>query len=89
MEDQTGNTVELNSSGITLDSPKDINISAKGKITLDAVGNIALTSKADVTASGLNITQTANVGFTAKGNASAEVSASGTTTIKGAMVLIN
>ena len=89
LEDQTGNTVELNSSGITLDSPKDINISAKGKITLDAVGNIALTSKADVTASGLNITQTANVGFTAKGNASAEVSASGTTTIKGAMVLIN
>jgi len=89
LQDQTNNKVELTTSGISLDSPKDISISAKGKISLEAVGNVEITSKADVKASGLNISHTANVGFTAKGNATAEVSASGNTTIKGAMVLIN
>lgn len=89
LQDQNSNKVELNSSGITLDSPKDISITAKGKITLDATNNVEITSKADVKATGLNVACTANVGFTAKGSATAEVSASGTTTIKGAMVMIN
>lgn len=89
IQDQNNNKVELNSSGITLDSPKDISITAKGKISLDATGNVEITSKTDVKATGLNVTCTANMGFTAKGTAAAEVSASGTTTIKGAMVMIN
>ncbi|ACE85011.1 type VI secretion system tip protein VgrG [Cellvibrio japonicus] len=89
LQDQNSNKVELNSSGITLDTPKDITLTAKGKIVLNATGNIEGTAQADVKLTGLNITQTANVGFTAKGSATAEVSASGTTTIKGAMVMIN
>jgi Rhs element Vgr protein len=89
LQDQNSNKVELNSSGITLDSPKDISITAKGKITLDATNNVEITSKADVKATGLNVACTANIGFTGKGSATAEVSASGTTTIKGAMVMIN
>lgn len=89
LQDQNSNKVELSSSGIVLDSPKDISIKAKGKITLDAVGEIGITSKADVKLTGLNINNTANVGFVAKGNATAELSASGQTTVKGAMVMIN
>lgn len=89
LQDQNSNKVELNSSGITLDTPKDINLKAQGKIVLTATGNIEASSQADVKQTGLNVTHTANVGFTAKGSASAEVSASGTTTIKGAMVMIN
>lgn len=89
LQDQTSNKVELNTSGITLDSPKDISITAKGKITLTATGNIEATSQADVKGSGLNVSLEAKVGMTAKGSATAEVSASGTTTIKGAMVMIN
>ncbi|VAW84527.1 VgrG protein [hydrothermal vent metagenome] len=90
LQDQSGNKVELNDGGITIDSPKDITISAKGKISMEAVGNVEVTSSgADVTVDGLNITHTANVGFTAKGNATAELSASGQTTVKGAMVMIN
>lgn len=89
VQDQTGNRVELGTGGITLDSPKDIGISAKGKISIDAVGAIAISSKADVKITGLNISNSANVGFTAKGSASAELSASGQTTVKGAMVMIN
>jgi len=89
IQDETGNKVELNTGGITLDSPKDIKITAKGKITLDAIGEIGITSKADVKVAGLNINNEAQVGFVAKGSASAELSAAGQTTVKGAMVMIN
>ncbi len=89
LQDQNDNKVELSDSGIVLDSPKDISITAKGKITIDATGEIGVSSKADVSVDGLNINQTANVGFTAKGSATAELSASGQTTVKGAMVMIN
>lgn len=89
VQDQNGNKIELAPGGITLDSPKDIKISAKGSITIDAVGKIATTSKADVTTSGLNVTLEAQVGFTGKGSATAELSAAGQTTVKGAMVMIN
>jgi len=89
VQDQTGNKLELSTSGILIDSPKDISISAKGKISLDAMGEISMSSKADVKGSGLNIEFSADVGITAKGGASAELSAGGNTTVKGAMVMIN
>lgn len=89
LQDQNNNKVQLNPSGITLDSPKDIVINAKGKITISAVGNVEVSAKADVKTTGLNINNNANVGFVAKGAATAELSASGQTTVKGAMVMIN
>jgi Rhs element Vgr protein len=89
LQDQNGNKVELNNDGITLDSPKDISINAKGKIAIEAVGEISVNSKADVSVAGLNVNHDAKVGFVAKGSASAELSASGQTTVKGAMVMIN
>lgn len=81
LKDQNGNVATFASGGITLSSPKDI--------TLDATGNVVIKAAQDVTAKGLNVTAEAQVGATVKGNASAEVSASGTTTVKGAMVMIN
>ncbi len=89
LSDEHGNTIKMNASGITLDSPGDIKLTAKGSITLDATAAIGLTAKADVTAKGLNITAEAQVGLTAKGVATAELSASGQTTVRGAMVMIN
>lgn len=89
LQDQNGNKVELGTGGITLDSPKDIKITAKGGITLDAVNAVGITSKADVKGAGLNVSFEAQVGFTGKGSATAELSASGQTTVKGAMVMIN
>lgn len=89
LQDQNGNKVELAPGGITLDSPKNIQVTAKGTITLDAVGAVTISSKADVKASGLNVGCEAQVGFTAKGNASAELSAAGQTVVKGALVMIN
>lgn len=88
-EDMNGNKWTMNDSGISLDSPKDIKISAKGKINLDATGELGISSNADVKCKGMNVSHEAQVGFKAAGNASAELSASGQTTVKGAMVMIN
>ncbi|KQV85603.1 type VI secretion system tip protein VgrG [Rhizobacter sp. Root1221] len=89
LQDQNDNRIELNPGGITLSSPKDIKLSAKGGITLDAINAIGVTSKADVKSTGLNIACEAQVGFIGKGNATAELSAAGQTVVKGAMVMIN
>ncbi len=89
MEDQNGNKVELGDGGITLDSPKDININAQGDIALTATGKIDIAATGDASLKGMNVNLEANTGLTAKGNATAELSASGQTTVKGAMVMIN
>jgi len=89
LKDQNSNSVKMSSSGIDLTSAKDINIKATGGITLDATTKVSITAKQDVALTGLNVTATANVGFTAKGNATAEISASGQTTVKGGIVMIN
>lgn len=89
IQDQSNNKVELSSNGISLDSPKDISMTSSGKISLEATGEISISSQADVKLSGLNIEHSADVGLTAKGGASAELSAGGNTTVKGAMVMIN
>jgi Rhs element Vgr protein len=89
LHDQNDNRVELNAGGITLRSPKDITLVAGGKISLDAIGAVGIAAKADVTVAGLNVSSDAQVGFSAKGTASAELSAAGQTVVKGAMVMIN
>ena len=89
VEDGSGNKLELSDSGIKMESPKDIVIDTKGKFNVSAVGGINLASKGDLKGEGLNVEFNGNVGFTGKGSAKAEVSASGQTVIKGAMVMIN
>jgi len=87
--DENNNKVELSPTGILLDSPKDITIKAAGKVAISAVQNVEIAAQMDVKATGLNISHAANIGFTAKGAATAELSATGQTTVKGAMVMIN
>jgi Rhs element Vgr protein len=89
LQDQNGNMVELHPGGITLDTPKDLKMTAKGSITIDAVGALSISSKADLKCAGLNVACEAQVGFTGKGSATAELSAAGQTTVKGAVVMIN
>ena len=89
IHDQNDNKVTLTPSGISLESPQDITITAKGKFTVDALGPIGLTSKADVKAAGLNVSCEAQVAFAGKGSASAELAAAGQTVVKGALVMIN
>lgn len=89
LKDQNSNKITLGEKGITMESPKDISLTAKGKISLTATNAISASSKADISIDGNNVNAAAKIGFKAKGNANAEVSASGQTTIKGAMVMIN
>lgn len=88
--DQNKNVVTMASDGITLKSPKDITLDAGGKITLKAKQNIEATSAGgDVALQGNNVNGAGKIGVKLKGGASAELSAGGQTTVKGAMVMIN
>ncbi|SEN77413.1 Rhs element Vgr protein [Duganella sp. CF517] len=89
MTDQNGNKVALDEKGILLDSPFDVVIKAGGKITHDAGANIESTAGADLKQSALNINSNASMSLVAKGASSAELSAAGQVTVKGAMVAIN
>ncbi len=87
--DENSNKIVMDTSGIKMESPKDIQVSAKGKIKMDGAMGVEIKSDMDIKLDGLNINSTAQVSLASKGNASAELSASGTTTVKGAMVMIN
>ncbi len=90
IKDQNSNCIQLSADGIAIDSVKDITISARGNIDISAAAKVTLAAQSgDVDLSGLNINATAAVGLTAKGNATAEISAAGQTTVKGAIVMIN
>lgn len=89
LTDPNKNEITMDKDGITLSSTKDITLKAKGNIKLDATMKLSGTAKQDVSLEGLNVKVQAKVGATVKGNATAELSASGQTTVKGAMVMIN
>ncbi|MGV8096042.1 MAG: phage baseplate assembly protein V [Mangrovibacterium sp.] len=89
LSDQNGNAIEMNDTGIKIDSCKDVIINAKANIKLTATSNIETKSIVDTKIHGLSVTGTADVDMTMKGNAKAEFSASGQTILKGAMVMIN
>ena len=89
LTDANGNEVKMDKDGISLSSAKDIKLSAKGNITMDAMMKLSGSAKQDASLEGLNVTVQGKMGATVKGNATAELSASGQTTVKGAMVMIN
>jgi len=89
LTDQHKNEIVMDSNGISLSSAKDIKLKAKGAITMDAASRISSTAKSDICLDGMNVKVQAKVGATVKGSATAELSASGQTTVKGAMVMIN
>ena len=89
LSDQNGNELLMDSNGITLSSAKDINLKSGGNVIVDAASKVSLVSKADLVLKGMNIQAIAQIGFVGKGTATAELSASGTTTVKGGIVMIN
>ncbi|MEG7524811.1 MAG: type VI secretion system tip protein VgrG [Chromatiales bacterium] len=71
--DESDNKTTFSSDGILLESASDIQIKASGDINLE----------------GTNINIKASTALKAEGSASAELSSSGTATVKGSMVMIN
>ncbi|NRB51206.1 MAG: hypothetical protein HRU41_26275 [Saprospiraceae bacterium] len=89
-QDQHGNIIVMNEEGISINSVKDIQIKANGKISMGANQTIsAKSSGGEVVVQGLNVNLKAQMAFSAEGSASAELKASGQTSVKGAMVMIN
>lgn len=74
MEDENGNKLTLDSNGITLESAKDIVLSA---------------AQGDVKVEGINVELAAQANFKAEGSAGAEVSTSAVAVLKGSLVQIN
>lgn len=90
LTDLSGNSAKLSTDGIALNSVKDITISAAQNISIEAkAGTLTAKGTQGVTVSGLTVALAADTDFSAKGNATAALTASGETTIKGAMVMIN
>lgn len=81
LEDSNGNSIVMDSAGITMNTGADITMTATGNISAEATG--------DATVKGNNVTCEGTMAFTGKGGSSAELSAGGQTTVKGAMVMIN
>lgn len=73
VEDESGNQIVMDAGGISLESAGDITLKASGDVTLE----------------GTNVTGSANAQLTMEGSAGAEISSSGPTTVKGALVQIN
>lgn len=89
VQDQNNNSIKLSGSGIAMDSPYDIKLTAQGNVTISANAAVNITAQADTKVAGLNVNCEGQVGFVGKGSATAELSAAGQTTVKGAMVMIN
>jgi len=88
ISDDNKNSITLSSSGITVDSAKDLVLKATANITIQAGAALNMTAATNATLKGMQISQTASSGFQAQG-ATATLSASGITTISGALVNIN
>ena len=89
IKDQHGNSITMSSEGIVMDSIKDIKLTAQSNISAQATQNLELQATQNLTGQGLNVEFKGDVGFKAEGSATAELKASGQTTVKGAMVMIN
>jgi Rhs element Vgr protein len=87
--DQNKNKIEMNKDGIAVTSQKDITIKAQGKIVMEATGNIEAKATGDAKVEGMNVNLKGSMKFAAEGGAMTEVKASGQTTIKGGIVMIN
>ena len=79
--DQNKNKAVMEPAGITMKSPKDINIEADGNINIKATMNLAM--------EGLNVNGKAKTALKMEGSASAELNGGGTAIVKGGMVMIN
>ena len=71
--DENGNSLVMNSDGITIESVADVNITASGDVNIE----------------GTNVAATGSAEFKAEGSAGATLESGGSTTVKGSIVQIN
>lgn len=89
LTDQNSNKIAMTTSGISIESSKSLTLKAQTNISIEAGTEVAIKGPSAVNIQGANIEAKADIAFTGKGSASAELSAGGQTVVKGAMVMIN
>ncbi|AZZ98482.1 type VI secretion system tip protein VgrG [Pseudoalteromonas sp. R3] len=90
ISDQNDNSILLSESGIDIKSPKSINIQADESVNIKGATGVNVQAESgDVKLAGLNISAEADVQFSAKGSATAQVEGGAELTLKAAMVMIN
>jgi len=88
ISDPNNNSITLSSSGITIDSAKDLVLKAAANVTISAGAALSMSATTDATLKGMQVSHTATGSFQAHGGTAA-LTATGTTTITGLMVNIN
>ncbi len=89
MKDSNGNSITTGESGISISTPKDLSLSATGKVSISGDMGISAESPAEVTASGASISLTAEADLSAEGGASASVTSGGELSLTATMIMIN
>ncbi len=88
IEDENNNKISMDDSSITVESGNDINLTANGDLNIQAV-NIKLTASSSFSLSAGGSTLDAGSGSAKLSSPSVSIEGSGTTTIKGGVVMIN
>lgn len=90
LKDENGNSIEMNESGITIKSPKNITIQADQNLEGSGVQGIKLESTTgDVSTSGMNVKVNADMQYSAEGGEMAAVKAGAELTLNAGMIMIN
>ncbi len=89
IEDSNGNRARFEKRGITLDSPKDLELRAGGDVKVSAGGSLALSAKTSATLDAAQVTARAKGKLSAQGSGSAELKSTGILTVRGSLVKIN
>jgi phage protein D len=90
IEDQNGNVINTDASGISITSEKDIKLTASGNLELKGSKGIVISSSSgDTKVDGKNVNLKANAKVVLDGSSGADIKSSATVNIKGSMVNIN
>lgn len=84
-----GGAVNLKGSPISVKSSGSMSLKSSSSMALSAGTSLSAKGSTGVSVKGLNVDVKADVGATVKGSATAEISASGCTTVKGGVVMVN
>ncbi|MCW5519049.1 type VI secretion system tip protein VgrG [Aureitalea sp. L0-47] len=88
LSDTHGNKIEMNSSGITIDSKSDLNLKAANSVSINGA-SISVNGTESISNTAGTVTITGNLTTSISGNAECRVSSSGQMSITGAMTMIN
>lgn len=90
IQDINTNSIIMSSDGMSMSSGKSISIHSEQAVSIKGNAGVHIqATSGDVSVEALNIAESAHCEYSAKGSASAEVSAGNTLTLQGAMVMIN